>query len=65
MNRQKALDALDDAFKDKMSKLFDFFSSNEATENAATAQQQFETGVDNSLDAYGRAASVIEKKFPE
>jgi hypothetical protein len=65
VNRQKALDALDDAFKDRLSKLFDNFSSHEAIEDVSEVAKQFETSFDNSLDAYGRAATVIEKKFPE
>jgi len=65
MNREKMLNALDDAFKDELSKLFNVLMSGEAIGSTDLSVGRFENGLAIALDAYGRAATVIEKRFPE
>lgn len=64
MNRTKALAALDKAFEDHLSKLFDNCCVNMSSEDAAKSVQHFSSGFDLALDAYARARAVIESKLP-
>ncbi len=64
MKRDQALAAIDKAFEDRISHLFDVFSSNMASEDAA-AMQHFINGFALALDAYARARAVVESKLTE
>lgn len=64
MNRAQALAAIDKAFEDRISHLFDVLNSNMASNDPA-ALQYFTSGFALALDAYASARAVVEKKLTE
>ena len=65
MNREKAIDVLDRAFGDQVSKLFSVLAAGEVAGEIEQSVARFEKGFEIALDAYGRASAVVEKKFPD
>ena len=65
ISKAKMRDAIDDAFIDRVKFAFNFLAGNEATEDPAEAQKQFEKQISNADDAHTRAMAFVERVFAD